>query len=85
MEYLKNFRYLKMDGSFIRDIDTNEKHRAFVEYNTKMAHKLGLKVIAEFVATPEIQDVLQKLHVDYSQGYLFSKPAPEVMGIKNGA
>ena len=42
-----------------------------------MAHKLGMKVIAEGVETPEQRDLLIKAGCDYGQGYLFSSPVSE--------
>jgi EAL domain-containing protein (putative c-di-GMP-specific phosphodiesterase class I) len=41
-----------------------------------MAHKLGMKVIAEGVETIEQRDLLIAAHCDYAQGYLFSRPVP---------
>jgi EAL domain-containing protein (putative c-di-GMP-specific phosphodiesterase class I) len=41
-----------------------------------MAHKLGLKVIAEGVETQEQLDLLKKIQCDYGQGYLFARPMP---------
>lgn len=77
--HLKNFRYLKIDGSFIKDMDTNPDHYAIVAGTTDIAHKLGLKVIAEFVRTQSVQSEVEKLGIDFSQGYLFSEPAAEIM------
>jgi EAL domain-containing protein (putative c-di-GMP-specific phosphodiesterase class I) len=42
-----------------------------------MAHKLGMRVIAEGIETPEQLDLLQQAGCDYGQGYLFSKAVPE--------
>lgn len=65
---------LKIDGQFIKGIETNERNQAIIQSIVTMAHKLGIKVIAEFVSTPEEFNMVKKLGVDYSQGYLFYKP-----------
>ncbi|WP_426102155.1 putative bifunctional diguanylate cyclase/phosphodiesterase [Massilia sp. TSP1-1-2] len=81
MAYLKKFHvnYLKIDQSFVRDMTTNEDSRTIVETIIMMAHKLGLKVIAEGVETAEQRDWLREATCDFAQGYLFSQAvsAPE--------
>jgi diguanylate cyclase (GGDEF)-like protein/PAS domain S-box-containing protein len=76
MTYLKKFDvdYLKIDQSFVHDMTTNTNSRIITETIIAMAHKLGLKVIAEGVETLEQRDWLKTAQCDYAQGYLFSKP-----------
>ena len=78
MTYLKKFEvdYLKIDQSFVHDMSTNMDSRTIVETIIVMAHKLGLKVIAEGVETVAQKDWLKAAECDYAQGYLFSEPVP---------
>jgi EAL domain-containing protein (putative c-di-GMP-specific phosphodiesterase class I) len=78
LSYLKKFDidYLKIDQSFIRDLATDQSDMALSEAIIVMAHKLGLKVIAEGVETMEQKRLLQEAGCDYGQGYLFSRPLP---------
>lgn len=78
LSYLKRFDidYLKIDQSFIRNLETEPNDLALCEAIVSMAHKLGLKVIAEGVETEEQCDLLKRIACDYGQGYLFSKPLP---------
>ncbi len=78
LSYLKKFDidYLKIDLSFIRDLETDPNDRALSEAIIMMAHKLGLKVIAEGVETKGQLKLLSAAGCDYAQGYLFSKPIP---------
>ncbi len=78
MSYLKKFDidYLKIDQSFIRDITTDPTNQTIAESIIVMAHKLGLKVIAEGIETDEQRDLLVAAGCDYGQGYLFSQPVP---------
>lgn len=78
MSYLKKFHidYLKIDRSFVRDMSSDPGDRAIAEAIIVMAHKLGLKVIAEGVETVEQLDILTAAGCDYGQGYFFSKPVP---------
>ena len=75
MASLKNFKvdFLKIDQSFVKDIMVNRESRVFAETIVVMAHKLGLKVIAEGVETQEQHDWLQEAGCDYAQGFLFSE------------
>ncbi|MFA6091081.1 MAG: EAL domain-containing protein [Candidatus Gracilibacteria bacterium] len=70
--------FLKIDMSYIRGIDTNPEHRSIVRAIVLLAHENGIMVIAEGVETENEQLVIESLGVDYSQGYLFSKPSPVI-------
>jgi EAL domain-containing protein (putative c-di-GMP-specific phosphodiesterase class I) len=80
MAYLKKFPidFLKIDQSFVRDMATDHGDQAIVEAIIVMAHKLGLKVIAEGVETVAQRDMLNAAGCDYGQGYLFAKPMSTV-------
>lgn len=76
LAYLKRFDidYLKIDQSFIRNLENDLSDRALSEAIVVMAHKLGLKVIAEGVETEQQRQILATMGCDYAQGYLYSKP-----------
>jgi diguanylate cyclase (GGDEF)-like protein len=78
LSYLNKFDidYLKIDQSFIRNLSSDSNEMALSEAIIVMAHKLGLKVIAEGVETEHQRDLLASAGCDYVQGYLFSKPLP---------
>lgn len=78
MAYLKKFKvdFLKIDQSFVKDMLTNSFSSVFAETIVVMAHKLGLKVIAEGVETVEQRDCLRMMGCDYAQGFLFSPARP---------
>lgn len=76
LSYLKNFNldYLKIDQSFVRNLTPDSEDMVLCEAIIEMAHKLGIKVIAEGVETGEQLDLLTAAGCDYAQGYLFSRP-----------
>lgn len=78
MSYLKRFSisYLKLDRSFVRDIVSDRSDQAIAEAIILMAHKLGLKVIAEGIETVEQRALLGAAGCDFGQGYLFAGPMP---------
>jgi|GEM_PF-5565241 len=78
LSYLKEFDidYLKIDQSFIRNLETGSKEESLSEAIVVMAHKLGLEVIAEGIETEKQYEILKSMGCDYGQGYLFSKPLP---------
>ena len=79
-----NANFIKIDGSFIQDINTNEKHRKIVESLVFMARKLDVKIVAEYVCNKEVYEVVKELGIDYSQGYYFSQPKISIeSGYKN--
>jgi len=67
---------IKIDGSLVRNIATNERHAIIVETIVDFSRKIGAKTIAEFVSDEAIFDTLKTLGVDYSQGYYTGKPEP---------
>lgn len=78
MGYLKKFKidYLKIDRSFVRDLEMDVNDKAITEAIIVMANKLGLKTIAEGVETKEQKAILAEVGCDYQQGYLYAKPMP---------
>jgi EAL domain-containing protein (putative c-di-GMP-specific phosphodiesterase class I) len=77
--YLKKFSldYLKIDKSFVRNLDTDPQDKALCEAIIVMAHKLGIQVIAEGVETELHKEMLSSMGCEFAQGYLFSRPVTE--------
>lgn len=69
-----NFDYLKIDQSFIGQIDIDKKKFSIVKAMIAMAKTLGIKVIAEGIENVEQLSLLKGIGCDFGQGYLFSKP-----------
>ena len=67
---------LKIDQSFIMDMDNNKDDEVIVLSTIDLAHNLGLSVVAEGVETEAILKCLHNLDCDIIQGYLISKPVP---------
>jgi diguanylate cyclase (GGDEF)-like protein/PAS domain S-box-containing protein len=74
--YLKHLPvdYLKIDGSFVKDMLDDPVNRAMVEVINHIGHVMGKQTIAEFVETPLIEQALLEIGVDYAQGYLIERP-----------
>ena len=78
LSYLRKFDidYLKIDRSFVQNLQPDSDDLALCEAIIVMAHKLGLKVVAEGIETGEQSKLLKTAGCDYGQGYLFSRPVP---------
>ncbi|AWI77310.1 ammonia permease [Parazoarcus communis] len=76
--YLKTLPvdYLKIDGSFVRDIATDPTNRAMVQAINTIGHTMGLVTIAEFVENESVLEVLREVGVDYGQGFHLGVPKP---------
>jgi diguanylate cyclase (GGDEF)-like protein/PAS domain S-box-containing protein len=76
--YLKNLPvdYLKIDGSFVRDMLADPLDRAMVAAINQVGHMMGIRTIAEFVESRETLHALAELGVDYAQGWALASPRP---------
>ena len=66
--------YIKIDGSLIKDIDTNANSLIITQTINDFAHKLGIKTVAEFVHSKKIFEILKDIGIDEYQGYYFGEP-----------
>lgn len=78
--------FIKIDGSYIRNMVKNPRDVAFARAIANLAHDLNIKTIAEMVETEEEASLLRVMQVNFAQGWLFGKPAPllaeETPGLK---
>lgn len=76
--YLKNLpvNYLKIDGSFVKNVVDNPVYVAMIEAINRIGHVMGLETIAEFVENDDILKAIRGLGVDYAQGYGIANPYP---------
>jgi diguanylate cyclase (GGDEF)-like protein len=87
LSYLKMLpvNTLKLDRSFVKDIETDENDRSICDATISLAHSLGLTVVAEGVETQEQKDFLVSRQCDMLQGYLISRPLPlETLKVQYG-
>jgi diguanylate cyclase (GGDEF)-like protein len=68
--------YLKIEGSFIQNIDRDPINRALVESINTIGKKLGKRTVAEYVENDRILDILRDIDVDLAQGFGLHKPEP---------
>ena len=78
LAYLKHLpiKRLKLDRSFVTDIETDANDAAICTATIALGHSLGLELVAEGVETEAQRDFLAALGFDMLQGYLFSRPMP---------
>jgi len=70
--------FIKIDGKYIRTLLTNTKSLQITKAICNFAHTMNISVVAEFVEDQEIQQVIQKLGIEFSQGYCFSQPSATI-------
>lgn len=68
--------YVKIDGSLIKDINTNPNNEILVQTIVDFSKKIGIKTIAEFVHSEEVFEKVKELGIDYAQGYYLGEPSP---------
>ena len=76
--YLKslNVDYVKIDGSFVKNMSDNEMDHAIVDSINRIGHIAGMKTIAEYVENDSIVKQLTELGVDFAQGWAIERPQP---------
>ncbi|MDP1708777.1 MAG: EAL domain-containing protein [Gammaproteobacteria bacterium] len=76
--YLKNLPvdYLKIDGTFVRDMADNVIDRAMVEAINNIGHVMHIQTIAEWVEDDAVLALAQQMGIDFAQGYAIAKPQP---------
>ena len=76
--YLKRLPvdYLKIDGSFVKDIETDPIDLAMLKSVHHIGHTMGIGTIAEYVHNDTIRRMIKEIGVDYAQGYAISRPLP---------
>jgi diguanylate cyclase (GGDEF)-like protein/PAS domain S-box-containing protein len=76
--------YLKIDGTFVMDIDKDPMHYAMVKSINEVGQVMGIKTIAEFAASEDIIRSLREVGVDNAQGYAIARPIPlSSLSVKN--
>jgi diguanylate cyclase (GGDEF)-like protein len=70
--------FIKIDGKYIKTLTTNKKSLQITKAINNFAHSMDIKVVAEFVEDKEIQDIVNNLGIEYSQGYHFHKPSNKI-------
>ncbi len=78
LAYLKHLpiQRLKLDRSFVKDLETDSNDAAICAATVALGHKLGLELVAEGVETEGQRDFLAGLGCDFVQGFLYSQPLP---------
>ncbi len=66
---------IKIDSSFIENLDTNISNQMIVQNIVSFAKRIGAETVAEFVNTKQVQDKVHELGINYSQGFYIGKPA----------
>jgi len=70
--------YLKIDGSLIRQLGTNAVAREVVTHIVRFARALEIQVVAEFISSQLLFELVQGMDIDYAQGYFIGTPQPEL-------
>ncbi|MFA6138244.1 MAG: EAL domain-containing protein [Sulfurimonas sp.] len=79
-EYLMKLKvdYIKIDGSMIKNIDTDKNSQMITQTIVEFAKKMNIKTVAEFVHSKDVFDKIAELGVDYTQGYYFGAPTQDI-------
>jgi EAL domain-containing protein (putative c-di-GMP-specific phosphodiesterase class I) len=67
---------VKIDGAFLKNIESNPVDFALLQSINEIAHLLGKRTVAEHVNSEIIQQLLEEIGIDYGQGYYLGRPEP---------
>lgn len=70
---------LKIDGMFIKDLPENPHHQIIAESIVSFAKRLKIPIVAEFVHSQEVLDIVELMGVDYAQGFYLGEPLPDLL------
>lgn len=78
LSHLKRFPVsrLKIDQSFVREIQSSAEDSIIIRAIINLAHNLGMQVVAEGIETQDQYELLHKLGCDFAQGYYLGHPVP---------
>lgn len=78
-DYIRSLRadFVKIDGGFVRDIETDERSRALVRHLVELCTELNMEAVAEMVETEGQAAIVRDLQVGYAQGWLYGRPTAE--------
>ncbi len=78
LAYLKDLpvNYLKIDGSFVRDVLKDTRSESMVQAIAQLANVMCIETVAEYVETDQLRARMADLGVDYGQGFAMGKPQP---------
>jgi len=84
-QYLKHLPVdmVKLDGSFVSNVNKSKFDRVFIRSMTDMARGLGITSVAEFIESEDIVDTLKNLDVDMGQGFHLARPAAHFLELNN--
>lgn len=71
--------FLKIDGSIIKELDTDANARIIVETIVNFSRKMNIQTVAEFVHSSTVLSAVKQLGIDYSQGYFIDMPSPKII------
>ena len=71
--------FIKIDGSLIKNIDTDKNAKIITEAIIMFSNKLGKKTITEYIHNKEVFDIVKSLGADYSQGFYLGEPSPKLL------
>ncbi|WP_236860740.1 putative bifunctional diguanylate cyclase/phosphodiesterase [Candidatus Reidiella endopervernicosa] len=82
--YLKNLNvdYIKIDGSFVRNLHQDSTDQVFIRAIHDVARSLNMTAIAEFIENDEILAILQEIGIDMGQGYYLSRPQADFLPVQ---
>ena len=74
--YLKDLQLdmVKIDGSFVQNMGSDQMSRSIVRAIAEIGHQQGLDVVAEWVSSTEMLEILATMNVDYAQGFALHRP-----------
>ncbi len=75
--------YIKIDGSIIKNIDTDEDSYIIAEAIIAFSKKLGYKTVAEYIHNEKVYEIVKALGADYSQGFYLGEPKPDIVSIES--